>query len=126
MSKLQAQAIKEANFSVDVSDSGSGGKIQFIGDIDMEDPSKILDPFFDQVHQSAVSGDVTEVEADFTKLNFLNSSGIKAIAKWIMKLAAVSGDEKYTIHILYDKAVTWQETSLPTLKFLVPDVVVMN
>jgi hypothetical protein len=63
------------------------------------------------------------IVADFTGLTFLNSSGIKAVAKWIMKLAMLPPDQKYQIRIAHNKAITWQVTSLPTLTFLVPGAV---
>ena len=123
MNKLNIDAINEDKFTVDVTDSGNGVSVAFAGDIDMIDPSIILDPFFESIHQGSISQAVKVVVADFSKLGFLNSSGIKAIAKWIMKLVSVSPDQKYKIKIQYDNAVTWQATSLPTLKFLVPDSV---
>ena len=49
-----------------------------------------------------------------------NSSGIKSVAKWIMKLSDLSTDVKYRITIIHNKDITWQVTSLPTLTFLVP------
>jgi hypothetical protein len=63
------------------------------------------------------------IVADFNGLSFLNSSGIKAVAKWIMKLAMLPPGQKYQIRIAHNKAVTWQVTSLPTLTYLVPGAV---
>jgi hypothetical protein len=65
----------------------------------MQDPSTLLDPLFDKVHNGAVSSGFKTVELDVTQLNFLNSSGIKAIAKWIMKLATVDAGKKYLIKL---------------------------
>ena len=107
----------------DVKDSTNGVSVIFTGDIDIADPSVILDPFFESIHSGSLSQGMNAVVADFSKLDFLNSSGIKAIAKWIMKQASTSQDQKYKIKIQYNNAVTWQATSLPTLKFLVPDIV---
>ena len=108
---------------VEVFDDNSNVCVKFKGDIDMEDPGVFLDPFFEQLHEGMISQKIKEVKADFKELNFLNSSGIKAVAKWIMKLTDLSDAEKYTIRILYNRDITWQVTSLPTLNFLVPGVV---
>jgi hypothetical protein len=86
----------------------------------MEDPGILLDPFFEQVHQGMIGRNLKEVAADFTGLNFLNSSGIKSVAKWIMKLGDLHSENKYLIRIIHNKDITWQVTSLPTLTFLVP------
>ena len=123
MGKLSVANIKEAKFSVVINDNSDGVAVVFSGDIDLTDPSVILDPFFESIHQGAIASGFKAVVSDFSKLDFLNSSGIKAIAKWIMKLMSVTPDQQYKIKIVYDKNITWQATSLPTLKFLVPDVV---
>lgn len=125
MGKIGIDNIKEDKFSVVINDTSDGVSVVFNGDIDLADPSVILNPFFKSIHDGAVAGNFSTVVGDFTKLAFLNSSGIKAIAKWIMLLAAVPSDQQYKIKIEYDQSVAWQATSLPTLKFLVPDVVIV-
>lgn len=123
MNKLNIDAINQDRIKIDIQDTDKGVMIVFSGDIDMEDPSIILDPLFDKVHKGAAEKHLNEVTVDLKQLNFLNSSGIKALAKWIMKLNAVSDDQKYNIRILHNKEITWQVTSLPTLTFLVPGIV---
>jgi|UniRef100_A0A7C3ELL9 hypothetical protein len=120
MNKLNIETIKQDKVTIDVQDIAEGIKIVVAGDIDMQDPSTLLDPLFDKVHNGAVSSGFKIVELDVTQLNFLNSSGIKAIAKWIMKLATVDAGKKYLIKIIQNKAIAWQATSLQTLTFLVP------
>lgn len=123
MNKLSIDPIVQDKIKIDVSDNGAGIKVKFVGDIDMEDPSIVLDPLFERIHGGMVSKKIPDVVADFQGLNFLNSSGIKAVAKWIMKLAMLPADQKYLIKIAHNKAITWQVTSLPTLTFLVPGAV---
>ena len=123
MNKLSVENISQGKVAIEVLDNGEGLTVKLIGDIDMEDPSVLLDPMFLKIHQGMVAKKIPFVVADFKSLNFLNSSGIKAIAKWIMKLAMLPPDQKYQIRIAHNKAVTWQVTSLPTLTFLVPGAV---
>ena len=120
MNQLNINSINEERIKINVTDSAEGLTITFSGDIDMEDPGVLLDPFFEQVHQGVIAKRLKEVTADFTGLNFLNSSGIKSVAKWIMKLGDLPSDDKYLIRIIHNKDITWQVTSLPTLTFLVP------
>ena len=103
-----------------VFDDGADILVKFIGDIDMEDPSIILDPLFEKLHDGVMKQNIKQVKADFNELSFLNSSGIKSVAKWIMKLTELDESKKYMIKILHNKDITWQVTSLPTLSFLVP------
>ena len=123
MNKLGIEPVSEERIIIDVLDNPNGVTIKFIGDIDMEDPSIILDPLFEKVHNGVLENSYKEVMADFRELNFLNSSGIKAVAKWIMKLSEVDDIQKYIIKIVHNKDITWQVTSLPTLTFLVPGAV---
>ena len=123
MNKLGIEPVSEERIIIDVLDSPNGVSVKFTGDIDMEDPSMILDPLFERVHNGVLDNNYKEVIADFRELNFLNSSGIKAVAKWIMKLSEVEDTQKYIIKIVHNKDITWQVTSLPTLTFLVPGAV---
>lgn len=121
MSKLGVDSVKMDRLSIDVQDSPVG--LVFTGDIDMEDPSTILDPFFQKVHEGMTSNKLPEIQVDVTALNFLNSSGIKAISKWIMQVGVVADDQKYVIKLKHNPEITWQATSLPTLTYLVPGAV---
>jgi hypothetical protein len=123
MNKLNIDPVQQDKIKVEVLDNAEGLKVTFVGDIDMEDPSIVLDPLFEKIHQGMVAKKIPFVVADFQGLTFLNSSGIKAVAKWIMKLAMLPPDQKYQIRIAHNKAITWQVTSLPTLTFLVPGAV---
>jgi len=123
MNKLNIEPVKQARVAIDVVDTPAGVGVAFEGDVDMQDPGEILDPLFDKVHGGCLASGIKQVDLNFVKLNFLNSSGIKAIAKWIMKLADLGDEKRYVIRILHNREITWQATSLPTLTFLVPGVV---
>lgn len=125
MNKLSIESITQGNASIAVTDTADGVNVAIAGEIDMQDPSVILDPVFAKVHEGASAQGLKVVEFDVRKLTFLNSSGIKAIAKWIMKLASLGADKRYQIKILSNKEITWQATSLQTLTFLVPGGVVV-
>ena len=123
MNSLGIDQIKQGKVAIDVSDIASGLAVTVVGDIDMQDPSVILDPLFDKIHKGVMASGLKVVDFDLRQLAFLNSSGIKAIAKWIMNLAAAPADKKYVIKILQNMSISWQTTSLPTLTFLVPGAV---
>jgi hypothetical protein len=123
MSKLGIDPVIQDKIKIEVLDVGDDVALTFSGDIDMEDPSVILDPLFERVHNGMIEQGIKQAVLDFMNLNFLNSSGIKAVAKWIMKLAMMPADQKYNILIKHNKQITWQVTSLPTLTFLVPGAV---
>ena len=119
MNKLSIEDITEERVKINVTDTNTGIKLKFNGEIDMEDPGLVLDPLFDKVHSGAQKNNFEDVIVDFQELNFLNSSGIKALAKWVMKLSELPDDKKYKIKVSHNKDITWQVTSLPTLTYLV-------
>ena len=126
MNKLNIEPITQGKVSIEVKDTAAGVAVIIVGDIDMQDPSVLLDPLFEKIHAGCIEHGFKTVEANVKQLTFLNSSGIKAIAKWIMKLMSVPADKKYQIKILQNKDITWQTTSLQTLTFLVPSGVVIE
>lgn len=120
---INVSGIKQDKVTIDLADDPKGIRVIFSGDIDMADPGPLLDPFFESIHKEIMANSIKAAVLDFNALMFLNSSGIKSIAKWIMKLATLDSESKYQIIIVQNKDITWQTTSLPTLSFLVPGAV---
>ncbi len=109
--------------SVELSDIDDGVLITFSGDIDIQNPEPIFVPFFEQIHANVLKEDIKYVELNFTKLTFLNSSGIKTLIKWITKVTPLPADKKYRFKIIANKEITWQETSLKMLSMLAPGLI---
>lgn len=91
-----------------------------MGCIDLQDPDPVITPFFNKVHDQVLETGIKEVILDFKDLNFLNSSGIKTITKWIMKIPTLADDKKYKMKLVYSEEITWQRTSLMILTYLAP------
>ena len=114
MNKSGLEDLKQDKVEVKITDIDDGIRLQFIGDIDMQDPGPLLNPFFDSIHNGMAETGCKMVEA------FLNSSGIKTLIKWIMKIPQLPEDKRYKIKIIYSGKITWQGTSLKTLIYLAP------
>jgi hypothetical protein len=121
--KLGIGACEKESAKIEVQDNDEGVTVFFHGKINMQNPGAIFGPYFDEMHQKIVDAEIKNVTADFTDLQFLNSSGLKSIIRWIMNDASLDEDSQYSIKILYNKEIGWQETSLTTFKDLVPDLV---
>ncbi len=120
---LGIEPIKQDKLTITPEEEADKLSLSFAGSIDMENPGEVLGPLFERVHNGALENNLKEVLVDFTELTFLNSSGIKELSKWIMKLGATAEDQRYLIRIRHNKNTTWQATSLPTLTYLVPGTV---
>jgi len=108
--------LTEEKFSIDAADT----TVTFHGCVDLQDPEPVISPFFDKIHTKILQENIKEVNLNFKDLNFLNSSGIKTITKWIMKIPALSDDKKYKMKLIYSEDITWQRTSLMILTYLAP------
>lgn len=101
---------------VDVRPDPDGVTVKFSGVMDELHPGEFLDPLFEKVHERAVEAGCSQgVVADFTELQFLNSSGIKSVAKWIVKQMGLEDDARYSITLLYSSQMTWQRASIKAL-----------
>jgi hypothetical protein len=92
--------------------------VHFTGCIDEADPGAFLDPLLDGLHQRAVDERWPGLVADFTRLEFLNSSGIKALARWVLRQKADPAGAHYRITLRYASRFTWQRVSFKTLAML--------
>jgi len=95
--------------------------VSFSGNGDMS-AVEALGRYLKQVHQEAVSHEVSEVSFDFKDLYFMNSSCFKAFVTWI-DLASRAENHAYTIRFLTNPRLHWQRRSLEALRCLSPSVV---
>lgn len=109
--------------NVELFDIDNGVKVIFTGDIDVQNPEPIFVPFFEKIHDAVVDKGIKYVELDFTKLTFLNSSGIKTLIKWITRVTPLPPEKKYNFKIMANSEITWQETSLKMLSMLAPGLI---
>jgi len=95
-------------------------RIKMQGAVEMRDPGELLTPYWNTIDERARQRSLKRIEVDLRDLNFMNSSGILTMVRWITK----AKDKAYQLVLQYDRNVTWQRTSIPTLAKLAPDVVV--
>ncbi|MBN2532795.1 MAG: anti-sigma factor antagonist [Spirochaetales bacterium] len=106
-----------------VSESGiemkaDGTTIIFSGSINHPRPQMFMEPFIEDVHNSIVDNKIKEVDLDITDLRFLNSSGIREIVDWVLKMSKLPEDSKYKINFVCSREHKWQESSISTLIYL--------
>lgn len=124
MNSLNLEATTNGSTTIDVLDGPEGALLlKFKGNIDQANPGDFMDPMLDRVHERVLSNKVPSVIADFTELQFCNSSGIKALINWVMKQMEMAPDSRYPVKFLYSKKVTWQQTSLKAITFLARGIV---
>ena len=98
-------------------------RVAMSGAVEMRDPGDVLNPYWTLVDEEALRHNLKSVELDVRDLNFMNSSGILTLVRWITRCKSHSSNG-YHIVLQYDHNVTWQRASIPTLAKLAPNKVV--
>ena len=99
-------------------------QVKVAGAIEMREPGDVLNPYWIALDEEALRHHINRVEVDLRDLNFMNSSGILTLVRWITRVKGHPAGAGYTLVLKYDRNVTWQRTSVPTLAKLAPQVVV--
>jgi hypothetical protein len=97
--------------------------LRIAGAVEMRDPGDALNPYWNMVDEEARRRKLKQVELDVRDLNFMNSSGILTLVRWITRAKSHSAGDSYQLVLRYDRNVTWQRTSIPTLAKLAPSIV---
>ena len=121
MSELNT--LKIDTLTVTAKQDGAMLRVVMTGAVEMRDPGGVLNPFWSRVDEELKARGLKRVEVDLRNLNFMNSSGILTLVRWITKAKSHPSDDAYQLVLLYDRNVTWQRTSIPTLAKLAPNVV---
>ena len=111
---INNKVVKEANVELKFIDN----TIYISGNIDCQNPRYFMEPFFTDIHNFLIENSIKKVITDITQLKFLNSSGIRELVDWVMKLESLSEREKYSITFLCNPDYLWQESSIATIVFL--------
>jgi hypothetical protein len=102
----------------------SGLHLMVAGAVEMRDPGDVLNPYWNMIDEEVRRRKLKRVEVDMRDLNFMNSSGILTLVRWITKAKSHPAADAYQLVLRYDRNVTWQRTSIPTLAKLAPNIVV--
>ena len=126
MNQLNIADIENKLFSIIITDVDNGICVKMSGEIDLQDPKPLLNGLLEELHTGIIDKGLKELVYDFKELTYLNSTSIAVFAKWIVKLSTIEENKRFIIRIIMDKNITWQETSLPTLTYLVPGIVTIQ
>jgi len=95
------------------------------GTVEMRDPGELLNPYWDRINGEVIKRHLKRVEVDLRELDFMNSSGILTLVRWIARVRTQPAESAYQILIRHDRNVTWQRTNVPVLAKLAPSVVLV-
>lgn len=126
MSLYNINPMQMENANASLESDSSGISLFLKGDIDMRDTSIEFLPYLLRVHEAVIKNGIKNIMLDLTGLTFMNSNGIKSLINWIMKAGEMPQNQRYTIHIIANSNIAWQESTLPVLRKLFPDFIVID
>ncbi|OHD08628.1 MAG: hypothetical protein A2086_16420 [Spirochaetes bacterium GWD1_27_9] len=100
--------------------------VHLSGIVDQRNPQEFLNIFFNRIKEEVSQEKLNEISFDITNLNFLNSSGLKALLNWIIALSKLKKEDKFKIVFLCSKEILWQKRSLMPLSLIAPDIVILK
>lgn len=99
--------------------------VTFSGQATPSDPTA-LSAFLDGVHQSARARRIRLVVVDLRQLEFMNSTGLKPLIRWVRQLADLPPEAQYRIAFTHDGARRWQKASLNALACFAPAQILLE
>jgi hypothetical protein len=124
MTEAAFNPLSAEGLSITPQPSGDVLRVKMTGAVEMRDPGELLNPYWTGLDEAARAKNLKRVEVDLRDVNFMNSSGILTLVRWITKAKTHAPDQAYKLVLQYDRNVTWQRTSIPTLAKLAPQIVV--
>jgi hypothetical protein len=101
-------------------------RIKMSGVVDMRDPQALLNPYWEKVDKEIVSAGLKEVELDVRALDFMNSSGIICMVRWITQAKSHTPEEAYRIVVQHEPTIGWQKKTIPLFLKLAPGLVALG
>lgn len=123
MSDIAGEVLELEGTRISLKQDGEVPELVFEGKIDMLDPGMDIQPFILELHMQLLEKGVKQLSVDFTALTFMNSSGLKVMVNWIMKLKDAPAATRYRMVFVRNKDITWQGSSLPILQKLLPELI---
>ena len=114
--------IKDDEFAASGGLEGGRVHLHFWGNADLRVKDR-LDAFLRQADKQSVEAAVQEVVVDFRRLDFMNSSCLKALVTWLGKVQERPIAEQYQVVFLKAPAAHWQARSLHALVAFAPGMI---
>jgi anti-anti-sigma factor len=100
-------------------------RLRVSGSVDM-DAVPSFDPFLRRLHAEVLRQRLRLVVFDLQGLEFMSSSPIQCLVKYIHLVSQLGSDQRYALRFLFNPRLHWQRRSLEALQRFAPDVVTIQ
>jgi len=126
MALEEIPSISEDKFSVNTKLIERIPNVFIEGTVDLPDPGIVLNPYFEDFHNAIMERGSREVKINIDELEYINSSGIKSIIRYVMKILSLPPEKQYKVKIAYNSEKDWQQSSFKPVTLLAPKIVEIN
>jgi hypothetical protein len=119
--RLHLAAFSDGELIVGASLADDVISVHFSGSADLSAKAK-LDAFFAHLHAEALRLGIHQAVIDIRKLEFMSSSGLKAITTWLLAIDEMKPAQRYRV-VFLSSGSHWQSRSMQALKYFAPGVV---
>lgn len=95
-------------------------RIVLTGRLKVANPGEHLDEPLQTIHEELLSVGVHAVEVNCEELEFMNSSGLKVLIKWLSKLLKVPEEQRYHVKMVLSSEQVWQGKAFSAFLRLLP------
>jgi hypothetical protein len=124
MNKLKIGELAQEGFSIRVVDTEDSVLVRFEGSIDIQEPQYVIEEYFNLIHSKMIEIGLKTIYCDFNNLQYINSSGIKCLLKWILQnYQEKNQDKRYSFVFIINDALKWQADGIGFLKKIAPELI---
>ena len=125
MSASLLPGVDDLDFTARTTVDGPSVRVVMTGTADLN-TQKQLEAFLAGVHTCAIERLATTVVVDVRGLEFMNSSCLKRLVKWIFMAEAELAERRYRIVFVANPKAPWQRRSLHALSSMAPELVTVQ
>ena len=122
MTDFNLPAYQNSNIGIDAHHDNDTVTLALAGNADIQ-ALEPLESIFPRLHAEAIRLDVREVTVDLQRLDFINSSCIKAFVNWIAMDQNESPTQQYRIRFVLNAKLHWQRRTINALMCFAPRLV---
>jgi anti-anti-sigma factor len=119
---MDVAPIRETEFTAHAAHGEHALLVTMAGKADLNSSSQ-LERFVDEVHAEAQRLHPAAVRVDLRQVEFMNSSCLRCLVRWIGQIQTLASPEQYRLTLVSSPTASWQKRSLLALTLLSSDLV---
>jgi hypothetical protein len=121
MSRIPIATVREDDFVAEAALEGDVSQLELVGKADLN-VLAAFEQFVDAVHEHTLRLRLQVVRVDLRRLEFMNSSCLRCLIRWVGQIQALDPARRYRIILRSNPGIVWQRRSLVALTLMANDL----